>query len=137
MTKDYSDKRTRAIDLARDGNKNSAIAKRLGFSPRTLNRWLIEGRSPQCSDPDLANFAIQFDAARAEHEVGLVSTLNALGDSGELAAVQYLAKQVHGWGDSAVGERVVERFLDYLQGELDPTQFSKIVHDIAQGALDD
>lgn len=132
-----TDKQHKAITLAGKGNKNSTIAKVIGVHPRTLSRWLQSGRDDDCDNPQLSEFALAFDAARAEHEVSLVQLLNAIGERGELQAVQYLTKQVHGWGDSAVVERVVERFLDYLQGVLDPQTFNDIVTAIEKGALDD
>jgi transposase-like protein len=125
-----------AIRLAEEGNKVSSIAQQIGASPRTLRRWLIRGGAPGCSEVRYKEFYYLFNEAQARHEAKLVRNVARLADmEGSLKANQYLLEKVHGWGDSAVEERVVRRVLEYLVGKLDPALFEEVLQDVEAGAF--
>lgn len=123
-----------AIRLARNGNKRGTIAKRIGVHPRTIDRWLVKGMDPDAKVRYI-EFALLFNQAVAAHEEKLVSQLGSISDEGDVGATKYLLEKVHGWGDTAVVERVVTRFLEYLFGKVEPALFQEILSDIENGAI--
>ena len=80
-----SKQQAHAIQLARRGERNVAIANQIGVHARTLNRWLQRGSDPN-SDAKYIEFALAFNAAKSQHEGELLGNLNNLAHDGEVKA---------------------------------------------------
>lgn len=129
--------RDRACKIAREeGASRTTIAAALGISSRTLQRWMDYGLDPDAK-PEYREFRLLFNQARADHERKLVKKLEKMAEKGEFSPVKYMLEKMHGWGDSAVEERIVTKVLEYLAGKLDPELFQTILEDIEKGALKD